>query len=135
MSIKRWQDRVVIGGVKDISNRHIQTAMKEEIGELRAALAERDAEIAALRNLYGGTPIESFRIIRTQRKVLEQALEALNRINDSVPAIQDGGGFVVDHRDADGEYIGSENIDPMWVIQEMQSTAHLAITAIQEQLK
>jgi hypothetical protein len=54
-------------------------------------------------------------------------LEALKRVVYTVPGIGDGGGFVFDHHSPDGEYLGYENVDPMAVIQEMQSVAMNAI--------
>jgi hypothetical protein len=57
----------------------------------------------------------------------DKLLDALKRIASTVPAIGDGGGFVVDHHSPDGEYLGTENVDPMWVIQEMASIALAAV--------
>lgn len=60
-------------------------------------------------------------------KQRDELLEALNRILSIPPGKADGGGFVVDHFDCDGEYIGSQGVDPMWVVQEMASVANSAI--------
>ena len=56
-------------------------------------------------------------------------LAALRKIISEVPAIDEGGGFFIEHRDQDGEYIGSEQIDPVTIIQHMQGIAHFAIEA------
>ena len=44
-------------------------------------------------------------------------LDALQKIIACLPAIQDGGGFIVEHFDMDGEYMGSQEIDPYTVVQ------------------
>ena len=66
---------------------------------------------------------------------IEQLVEALKRIVETPPAQQDGGGFIVEHFDGDGNYAGSQNIDPMWVIQEMQAIACAAIAAGEAELR
>lgn len=57
----------------------------------------------------------------------DELLAALNRILSTPPGQADGGGFVADHFDSEGEYIGSQGVDPMWVVQEMASVANAAI--------
>jgi len=57
----------------------------------------------------------------------DELLAAMHRIRSTPPAQADGGGFVVDHFDIEGEYAGSQNIDPMWVVQEMAAVASAAI--------
>ncbi len=63
----------------------------------------------------------------------DELLAALNRILSTPPGQADGGGFVVDHFDGDGEYIGSQGVDPMWVVQEMASVANAAIAKAEAQ--
>ena len=54
-------------------------------------------------------------------------LDALQKIIACLPAIQDGGGFIVEHFDMDGEYMGSESIDPFTVVQRMHELATQAL--------
>lgn len=56
-----------------------------------------------------------------------ELLEALNRILSSVPAQDGAGGFIVEHHGMDGEFLGTQQIDPMWVIQEMAAVAQAAL--------
>jgi hypothetical protein len=59
----------------------------------------------------------------------DELLSALDRIVKTVPAQDGNGGFIVDHHDMDGEYLGTQQIDPMWVVQEMAAIAHNALEA------
>ncbi len=67
-----------------------QALMQAEIDELRAALAERDAEIEQLKSIAysddgaGGEGMKLFLQVRAQRKVLEQALEALKLCSETI---------------------------------------------------
>jgi len=63
----------------------------------------------------------------------DELLAALENILSAVPAQDGGGGFIVDHHSLDGEYIGSQNIDPMWVVQEMASISYNAIARVKGQ--
>lgn len=63
-------------------------------------------------------------------KQRDQLLDALERIESTVPGQGDGGGFVFDHYDHEGEYIGSQNVDPIWVVFEMAEIATNAIVAV-----
>jgi hypothetical protein len=54
-------------------------------------------------------------------------VDAFQKQLRSIPALQDGGGFVIVHHDCNGEYIGSQNIDPQWVVQELCSIADKAL--------
>ncbi len=63
----------------------------------------------------------------------DELLAALNRILSTPPGQADGGGFVVDHFDGDGEYLGAQGVDPMWVVQEMASVANAAIAKAEAQ--
>ncbi len=80
--------------------------------ELRAQLARRDERILEL------------------EKQRDELLYALERIESTVPGQGDGGGFVFDHYDHEGEYIGSQNVDPTWVVFEMVGVATNAIAAV-----
>lgn len=60
-------------------------------------------------------------------------LEALKKILHTPPALNGSGGFVVDHHSHDGVYLGSENVDPMWVVQEMAGIANAAIAQAEAQ--
>ena len=83
MNIKTWHERAML---IDVNNRQITPVyMQAEIDELRAALQERDAEIERLKTV----PMKYRRMtfnaelqneIAAQRKVLEQALEALKYV-------------------------------------------------------
>ena len=59
--------------------------------------------------------------------VNKMLVEAFEKQLRSIPALQDGGGFVIDHCDCNGEYIGSQNIDPLHVVQELCSIANAAL--------
>ena len=54
--------------------------------------------------------------------------EALERIIDGVPASEPGGGLFVEHRDENGEYIGSEQVDPIAVISCIVGIARTALS-------
>ena len=80
--------------------------------ELRTQLERRDERILEL------------------EKQRDELLYALERIESTVPGQCDGGGFVFDHYDHEGEYIGSQNVDPTWVVFEMAGVATNAIAAV-----
>lgn len=80
--------------------------------ELRTQLERRDERILEL------------------EKQRDELLYALERIESTVPGQGDGGGFVFDHYDHEGEYIGSQNVDPTWVVFEMAGVATNAIAAV-----
>lgn len=91
MNIRTWQERWGTLGIPK------NTAMQAEIDELRAALAERDAEIERLNKGWGAANLLAFKhaqSIEAQRKVLEQAKEALrgsagfDERNNAIEAIQ-----------------------------------------------
>lgn len=63
---------------------------------------------------------------RDEVRVLRQALE---RIVDGVPASEPGGGLFIEHRDENGEYIGSEQVDPIAVISCIVGIAASALAA------
>jgi len=75
--IKTWQQRQAETGIGSIQ------AKEDEIDDLRAALAERDAELER-RHGIGGELIAARRERDAQRRVLEQALEALNVMQEDV---------------------------------------------------
>jgi hypothetical protein len=111
MNIKTWHERAML---IDVNNRQITPVyMQAEIDELRAALVERDAEIERLKTV----PMKYRRMafnaelqeeVAAQRKLLEQALEALS-------------------------YLKVEIIDG-WDARNQQHLRDKAITAIQEVL-
>jgi chromatin segregation and condensation protein Rec8/ScpA/Scc1 (kleisin family) len=79
--IKTWENRYNGGGCS------FEVAMQAEIDELRAALAERDAEIERMAQasaIMHRWKTEDDEMIAAQRKVLEQALEALNVMQEDV---------------------------------------------------
>ena len=63
------------------------------------------------------------RKLKSTENQREYVLDALERIVSIVPGQCDGGGFVFDNYYHDGEYIGSENVDPTWVVFEMVEVA------------
>lgn len=71
--------------------------------------------------------IEAYKTLLLQNAEIERLSEALTRVIRAVPALVAGGGFVVDHHSPDGEYLGSENIDPALIIQEMATVAMNAL--------
>ena len=87
--------------------------------ELSGQLARRDERIQELE-----------RKLESAENQRDQLLEALERIESTVPAQADGGGFVFDHYDLEGEYIGSQNVDPTWVVFEMAGVATRAIASV-----
>jgi len=88
MNIKTWREREfdVIGFVA-VSPASNVIHMQAEIDELRAALVERDAEIERLTAMpFASEAVRAFvygKKIDAQRKVLAQALEALQELNQS----------------------------------------------------
>lgn len=89
MSIKTWQERAHLEPdvrVEDLAY-GVDLVMQIEIDELRAALVKRDAEIEQLTETslwQAGRISELLDEIAAQRKVLEQALEALNDITAEI---------------------------------------------------
>ena len=85
MSIKTWQERAHLEPdvrVEDLAY-GVDLVMQIEIDELRAALAARDAEIERLNKGWGAANLLAFKhaqSIEAQRKVLEQALRALEYV-------------------------------------------------------
>ena len=75
-------------------------------------------------------------IVRATERALDTAqpvqvnamlVEALKRIVFTVPVLDGAGGLFFEHHGFDGEYLGVEQIDPMWVIQEMAGVAQSAL--------
>ena len=82
--------------------------------------------------------LRDYRIQELERKLKstenqrEYVLDALERIVSIVPGQCDGGGFVFDHYDHEGEYIGSENVDPTWVVFEMAEVATHTLATVED---
>lgn len=94
---------VVLGLIKSLE--HAQMAAEAEAKEVD----ERNAVIDRL---------------RTQNRAL---VEALKRIVFTVPALDGAGGLFFEHHGFDGESLGVQQIDPMWVIEEMAGVAQSAL--------
>lgn len=62
---------------------------------------------------------------------VETLLQALRAIVACVPACDASGGFFLEHRDQDGEFLGIEQVNPADIIQAMDSLAHDALRAAQ----
>ena len=60
---------------------------------------------------------ESAELLRVREECAEIINPMIDKALNSMPAQQDGGGFIVEHFDQDGNYQGSENIPEMDVIQ------------------
>jgi hypothetical protein len=84
--IKTWRERLK-PGIRSTVDPTINELMQAEIDELRAALVERDAEIERLTAMpFASEAVRAFvygKKIDAQRKVLAQALEALQELNQS----------------------------------------------------
>lgn len=65
----------------------------------------------------------------TQRAALEKVRERLDNAQRSMPAYHEGG-FHFERHDMDGNYIGSENVDPISVVQGLEKAVSEALTAI-----
>ena len=72
------------------------------------------------------------RKLKSTENQREYVLDALERIASIVPGQHDGGGFVFDHYDHEGEYIGSENVDPTWVVFEMVEVATHTLATVED---
>jgi len=91
MNIKSWQDvllEVVEADPADFTDRKNICISPKDLGEiLRAALQERDTEIERLTAMpFASEAVRAFvygKKIDAQRKVLAQALEALQELNQS----------------------------------------------------
>ena len=94
-------------------------SVREHVANLSAKLAASDARIQELESK-----------LKSAENQLDELLYALERIELTVPGQGDGGGFVFDHYDHEGEYIGSQNVDPTWVVFEMAGVATNAIAAV-----
>lgn len=68
----------------------------------------------------------SRKLIAAERRI-EKLLDALARITNIPPAIADGS-FFREYTDQDGEYLGSAEVDPLIVVQEMVQVAMDAIS-------
>ena len=58
---------------------------------------------------------------------IDALTKALESIIDAIPALTDGGGLHFEHYDTEGNYTGSENVDPMRVIQSIAVIATNAL--------
>lgn len=58
-------------------------------------------------------------------------IESLTRIRDGVPAHHEGS-LIIEHYDGDGNFTGTESVDPISVIQSMVGIADAAITQPRE---
>lgn len=65
--------------------------------------------------------------LQDRMRELEQSF---NSIINCVPEMHEGS-LIVEHFDGDGNYNGSENVDPLSVIQQMDSIAREALTTQQ----
>ena len=63
---------------------------------------------------------------------VEKMKKTITKALNLVPADDGAGGLIYDHHSADGEYIGTEQVDPMWVIQGMCETLQAAISDLSE---
>lgn len=69
--------------------------------------------------------------LATQYKQQRDALaEALRRILDGIPPVGQDGQMYVDHHRA-GEYLGTEHVDPLAVIQSIAGVAIAALASLQ----
>lgn len=97
----------------------------ERDDEIKTLTRERDEAITALAESHAAQ-------LRNEKALcaqIERLRTALAQIVSCVPAIQDGGGFIIEHFDSDGEYVGSQQVNPDSIIQEMQFIATEALTA------
>ena len=121
--IKTWQEKLdTVSDERIVSSLMIQQEMQAEIDELRAALQERDAEIEGWKadqkeNLANQCNLQA--TINAQRKVLEQALEALQILSCEADSFSVSGVYFNE------SCMGHKGLD----------MAETAITAIQEQLE
>lgn len=119
MNIKTWQER--LSHLDSPTDFAIARHAKMESAELRAALQERDAEIERLKqgaHEDGMLRVRYGKQFDAQRKVLEQALEALVLLKQMLNSW---------HEDMP-DHIGDKELPAL-------ENASAAITAIQEQLK
>ncbi|MDP1931951.1 MAG: hypothetical protein Q8L60_10890 [Gammaproteobacteria bacterium] len=80
-------------------------------------------------DLVKGCMWETYQAAHTaQQKRVEELEDALITVINCVPACVDGT-LVVEHYGSEGEYLGSEHIDPLSVIQAMHETAEQALSA------
>ena len=52
--------------------------------------------------------------------------EAIGRVVDGIPACVDGN-FIIDHCDSEGEFIGSETVDPVAIISSIHGALRAAL--------
>ena len=110
--------------------------MNQQIQKSQASALDR-AKVALAHGAHAIDSSDVSELIQELERKLESAenqrdqlLDALERIESAVPGWGDGGGFVFDHYDHEGKYIGSQNVDPTLVVLEMAGVATNAIAAV-----
>ena len=109
-------------------NQQIQKSQASALDRVKVALAHGAHAIDSgdVSELIQGLE----RKLESAENQRDQLLDALERIESTVPGWGDGGGFVFDHYDHEGKYIGSQNVDPTLVVLEMAGVATNAIAAV-----
>lgn len=96
-------------GVEIIMSRQACCEAADELDRLRALTQQQAEQIAELVGYAKG--------------LRKSAQKALNLI----PANDGAGGLIYDHHSPDGEYVGTEQVDPMCVINGMDETLNAAL--------
>jgi len=114
MECTSWQ-----GSRRSICYERQISALKAELEQAkadraRAAMEERNKCLATMER---------------QKGALEKAREKLDAAQRSMPAFHEGG-FYFERHDMDGNYIGSENVDPIAVVQGLDQAVTDSISAI-----
>lgn len=101
-----------------------------ELGQAKTdrAKAESDLALSATRTYTLQSQLTAHKV------ALVKAREKLDAAQRAMPAFHEGG-FIVEHHDMDGNYLGSENVDPVAIVQWQSQAIDEALTAINEVLE
>ena len=103
--------------------------LRDELLQANAEI-ERSAVYQRLREIHQATVDQ----LTSAKSALEKARDKLDAAQRSMPAFHEGG-FYFERHDMDGNYIGSENVDPIFVVQGLDQAVTEALTAINAALE
>ena len=104
----------------------------DRIAELEAEVAKFQMIAAGADMVYRSAQGEITRLKNENLRLSEKlgrCRVALDRIITGVPAVADGGCFV-EHHDENGNYVGTEQVDPLAVISCMVGVASDCLTSL-----
>ena len=115
--------------------------MERELNAVKKELETKTVELAEAQQWIDSEPDwkdkynANYKKLETEleqtKAKLDSAIMALKDIRQNQPA-QEGGNLFYETFDLDGNYTGIQNVDPLFVIQEMVETAAKSLEQIEE---